>query len=621
MTEKLLNAQHIPENERYTHVIKKHKKSEEQTEIWMLFSGPKNEIENELATTIWKKLEEAYFKSEEKNPYDRFEEALKVVNNEIAEHEVVNDADFYRSHSILLAVFAGDTLHLSVAGNAEAYLIRKKRLTPISDGLSPKHFEGDVFANIASGDMEENDSIICSSERILRYATANQLTEMVAESPNEGVEALNELLNMAGEDACFVIFHREGGEETLPFESEKKKLGGSFFSRATSGKAFLDECKKWFEDFFRKLRVGEQKSFLGFVLGVLGLIVIITLITSLSGKSQGDEYEKYKGILSKVQQSLKTVEDFEALGQTDVANANLAKVERDLKEILGSNFFRSEANALYNELSQIQDRINNITRISTPKEIANLKSRKNNVDAKGVFEYGNEWFAFDSNTLFRIVLKGVETVIPLSSESNIAAGVPLPTKKLLVFMDDKNKILEYDVDIGELSFAKTEDDTWKKGVDISSYSDKIYLLSPEDNQIWKYERKSESFGNKIPYLAEEYDISGAISFAIDGEIFVFTELGNLLKFFKGFQQEYEIVGAPPGALEGVTQIYTNERLERILFLNPEESTVYVFHKGIKQAEYMSQIVFENVGTLQRIWGKEPSTLAVVDESSVYTVDF
>ncbi len=619
MMKKILSAEHISQKKEKTEIIEKKRLEADKTEMWMIFSGPDGE--KEFASTIWETIRTAYFETlSHEDPYDRFEEALKIVNAQIAENEIVADPDFFRLHSILIGLFAQQTLHITVAGNAEGYLIRKTTLTTISDGLSAKEGGGDIFVNIASGDIEEDDHVVFSTERLLRHATQHQLSEMLSTGIVEGKDAAEELLRLAGEDSTFVLFHAEKDTlEKLPLEKEKEKRDG--FKKAGNGVSFFKSIPDLFTSFFRKLRNGDQKPFLALVLGILGLIVIYIFISSLSGNTKVEEYDSYKNILNEVRDTLSTIEDQETMGEVDMANANLNKVDRDLEKILSSEYFRAEAAAYAEQASQIRDRINNITRISTPKEMANLKSRKNEVNAVGVFEYESEWYAFDANTLFRIVLDNVENVIPLSSEDLMTSGTPFLNKQKMVFSDAKGKIFEYDVADGQFSLAKTEDDNWKKSVEMQTYAKYLYLLSPEDSQIWKYERKTDNYGVAVPYFQEEYDISGALSFGIDGYVYVFTREGNLLKFLKGFQEEYEITGAPEDALAGVTQIYTDTELEYILMLNPSKSTVYVFFKGQNQAEYSRQVVFENVGTLKKMWAKAPQTLIVVDEAKVYQVDF
>lgn len=621
MIDKLLTAEHLAQDTDAAHIIKKQKKDADNTQLWLLFSGP--EEDTDLVDDIWQTLQTAYFETvNQEDAYDRFEEALKIVNAQIGSGEVVKKEDFLRTHSLLLGLFVDGTLHISVSGNAEVYLLRRGKLTPISEGLSPKKPGGDVFVNIASGELENDDKVAFASQRLLRHATANQLSTMLGSGILEAKESLQDLLHMAQEDATFILFHARSTAGTLPLGMPDKPAR-SDFSFADKGGAMLQNGGRFVSDFFGKLRAGDQKPFLAFVLGILGLIVIVIFLSSLSNTSDQQNYDQYRALMTQVDSALQTAEEQEIIGNIEVANASLRKADRDLQQILESGLFRAEALAKLEEASVIRDRINNITRISTPRALANLKSRKNDVSARGVFAYDNEWYAFDDSALFRIILEGVENVIPFSGNAALTHGVPFKRQQTFIFSDENARIYEYDPSDASNGFtlAKTEDNTWEKFTAIETYAQYLYLLDPASSQIWKYEDRGDTFGPANGYVQEDYDLSNAISLAIDGFIFVYTSDGQLFKMLKGIQEEYELVGAPDGALDGVTKMYTNEELEHILFLNPGKSSVYIFFKGTNQATYDSQIALENVGTLQDMWAEAPKTLIVVDETKVYAVDF
>lgn len=582
----------------------------------MLFSGPQGS--EQLAETIWKTLETAYFETlSQEDAYDRFEEALRIVNLQLAAENELKNQDFLHEYAVLLALFAENELHVSVVGAAEAYLIRKNKLSIISEGLAPKEIKDDLFVNIASGEIEHDDKVLFATDRFLRHATSAQLAEMLAPGVLEGSESLKELLRLADDHVSFILFHAHGASKALPFQEENLPKR-DFFAPLAKNTIFANFMMRA-RQFWEKLKTGDQKHFLAAILGVLGIVVVISLIGSLFGQSQDAQYQHYKDLLTQGQRSLAEAEDQESLEQKDRANTTLNTVEQDLQEVLKSGLFRSEALALLNKTAEARDRINNITRISTPKELAVIKASKDQGTLRGIFEYAEEWFAFDTTGLARIVLDKVASTVAFPAGAQIQLGAPFSDKQKLVFSDGRNKIFEYDPESKKFSAAKTDDTAWKTHSLMTAYSKYIYLLSPGDKQIWKYEKGADAYGAATGYLDGEYDLSQAVSFTIDGNIFVFTKDGKLLKFFQGKQVEYPLSGTPEGALDGVSKIYTTENLDSLLLLNPKKSTVYVFTKGQKQLIYTHQIVLENIGVLQDFWVKEPKMLVVADETKLYEI--
>src|SRR6185295_701343 len=120
MIEKLLSAEHLTHTAARTHVLRQKKKEQGKTELVMLFSGPQGS--EQLAETIWKTLETAYFETlSQEDAYDRFEEALRIVNLQLAAENELKNQDFLHEYAVLLALFAENELHVSVVGAAEAY--------------------------------------------------------------------------------------------------------------------------------------------------------------------------------------------------------------------------------------------------------------------------------------------------------------------------------------------------------------------------------------------------------------------------------------------------------------------------------------------------------------------
>ena len=102
-----------------------------------------------IAETIFDTARKVFFSDLEKDTYTRFEEALKEVNTAISNFKAETVSKFIGNLHVILGVISGNELHLSQTGDAEAYLIRKKYVSLISEGLSdPTNKSEDTFSNI-----------------------------------------------------------------------------------------------------------------------------------------------------------------------------------------------------------------------------------------------------------------------------------------------------------------------------------------------------------------------------------------------------------------------------------------------------------------------------------------
>lgn len=134
------------------------------------------EIAGENAKTIKNKLveifETSFFNNEEEVLF-RFEECMKQVN------------EFLHGHSDemngIIAVQDRSELHISQTGKGETYLIRKGKLNVIIENIGQNEESPEIFTSIASGELLIDDKIIFSTLRVLRYATASQITSVLSE--------------------------------------------------------------------------------------------------------------------------------------------------------------------------------------------------------------------------------------------------------------------------------------------------------------------------------------------------------------------------------------------------------------------------------------------------------
>ena len=214
--------------------------------------------------------------------------------------------------------------------------------------------------------------------------------------------------------------------------------------------------------------------------------------------------------------------------------------------------------------------------------------------------FNEEFYTYDNNTLFKIIGETVGATIPLKAGEKVIKAIPLEKKKEIIFLTESGKILEGSGT--NITYAKTEDtNAWKKGVDIGFFDKNIYILSPENNEVYKYIKKIDSFSAPVAYN-KNADITDGISLAIDGSIYVLKPNGKVIKMLRGTTEDFELVDVPDG-FEGVDIIYTLRDLNLMLFLDKEEKRVYVFRKGEEGATFNKQIVIEQSedDTLSGLW--------------------
>jgi len=560
-------------------------------------------------------LDEVFFDHLEVDVYERFEHALKEVNltyKTLKEKRGVKSAG---NVSAIIAVFSGNELHLTQTSDAEAYLIRKGKLSLISEGLSGK--SDDMFVNIASGELLPEDKIIFSTSRLLRLATHTQLAQMCSEGVTEALDAIRELVLGDNELSIGVtclstkLPHRTG-------TAMSKEGGGGKILSAIGG--YLSGAVNFVQS---KLNLGGrklpmEKNNILIAIGAIALILILSISFLLSSRHDSQLRDEYRVRIEAMNQDLHVANTKGYANDKETANAILDKVEIDAKAILDSKYFRAEALALLDKVQATRDSINNTKRLGEVKPYVDLSTKRENVEALGFVNLDDNFFVYEYNALYEVILDQVLDPKTIDQTEVVVDASAMEDQGLIALMTQAGRIIEY-YD-GQFEFANTSDDTWKSGIDLAAYGRNLYLLSPADNQIYKYSRARSRYGNAIEYNLDA-NLTGAISMAIDGNIYILNEDGSIIKIFKGEQQSFEIEDLATD-ISSASQILTLPEHRNLYVLDTENRRVLILEKEVGAgARYMGQIYFEELDDVQSFYvDKKEDKLYLLTKKTIYQVE-
>lgn len=170
-------------------------------------------------------------------------------------------------------------------------------------------------------------------------------------------------------------------------------------------------------------------------------------------------------------------------------------------------------------------------------------------------------------------------------------------------------------DVLETEFA------WSSVVSVASYEafgENLYLLTPVKNQIFKISYIEGEFSDPTSWLVEETDLSEAVDFAIDGEIYILFKDGAVLKFLQGEKEDFGLLYED---FVNPIAIYTDDTLDHIYILDREKKGIIVFTKeGLYQSQYLydgEDSVWEDVRDL---WvDSETETIYILAGAKVFRI--
>lgn len=587
----------------------------------------------EIGAVIFQTMQRSFFDNVDEDPHYRFESSLKAVNNVLAEFKQQKISKYIGNLNVIIGAIVGENLFLTQCGDAEAYLIRKRYVSVVSEGLSEEINEDEVFGSIASGQIEAGDFVLFSSTRLLRYVSKTDLAACVQR--RDIMESLDDIKDVISTEILGrvgltgLMFEKVTKAEVAALESEldtvskgilesdhnqtvshRDTFTGKFMAvakrygnKVKSGGLRFDVVSGWFGKFYNSLfskGFGKDKILALLILLIIALSVGIFIA---SGRQEEQaQIEKLTQVLESVQGK---ISDAETKGAYDkeVANEILDQAYLDAKSVLDSGVYREKATLLLVQIEEARDRLENVQRVENPTVVADLTTKRSDVNALGFALVGEEVFVYEYNALYELVVDQIQDPITIDDKEEVIAATGFADRGSIVFLTKSGKMIEY-LD-GAVSFMDSEDGTFRKGTRLVDWSNRIYILDAAGNQLWRYTYQStrDQFGAAEEYIADGTDISKAEDVAIDGSVYVLESTGDIRKFYAGSKQEMFINEAPDKLFKSPNIIFTNEKLDQIFVLDTKASRVLVFSKDAQTGNlvYKSQYLVEGEGELRDIY--------------------
>ncbi len=623
---------------------------EDSGKIFISLEITQNSVDpDKIGDLIFDSLRKVFFRDGEIDGYERFESALKEVNKNLNDFKSERDNDWLGKLNIIIAAIVGDQLYLTQSGEAEAYLLRKKFLTTISDDLSEQS-STDIFTNIASGDLEDGDLVLLSTTRLLRYVSKNDLAKQVGGNLHHSVQNIRDFLQgeVLNKIALIAIQGNLVDQSNVIRDNEVEEDGkqiSSTVKNKTKEVNIIENVKNFFVDLYYDLKdrigdltsdneevisrssrskIGSSWSFSNwskdkFLIAIIVLICILTLgIWWL--RTKADENVKIQNYANNLIAAREEVNSAITTSQFDKAKASelLSDAHSKAIEVLNSGYSKDKARELLDLIVETQDKLDGVIHPEA-QLMADLSTKRDNVSALGLVKFKDKLYAYEYNALYPIALDHISDPLTIDDNEKVVSAVNFDDKGSILFLTENGRLLEYKDD--RISFLQTSDEVYKKGRVIKSYSNKIYILDPNSNQIWRYTRRRDSFDGAQPY-ANDVNLENGVDIAIDGNIYVLGSDGYITKLFQGNKQDFPIKKEPTKPLDNPVKLFTEAEMSQIYILDKTENKILVYNKDDRSggATYSGQYVFDDLSDIRDFYvDKNTNTLYVLTPSKVYRV--
>jgi len=137
---------------------------------------------SQVGQSIISTLNQKYYQAESTSDTLNFENALKQINENLAQLTQRGETDWIGNLNSVIALLIDNQLHITKVGDADAYLVREGKISKITAGFK-KEIEPHplkTFADIVSGTLEDGDKIIIANPVLFDNVSPDDLSAILS---------------------------------------------------------------------------------------------------------------------------------------------------------------------------------------------------------------------------------------------------------------------------------------------------------------------------------------------------------------------------------------------------------------------------------------------------------
>ena len=259
--------------------------------------------------------------------------------------------------------------------------------------------------------------------------------------------------------------------------------------------------------------------------------------------------------------------------------------------------------------TQQMNKFYHLITIDEPVLLIDLKQNYKDIKTNGLTNIGNDFYIFNTDNnyiyLFDLETKEIELVNQASANvGRVKKFIPLDNDSLIGFDQNQGIVSFNTIDEKLIPLKLNRTNMPEEIQDICVYNRRLYTLEPSFNQIYKHSKTIDGFSQEQAWIQDQaIDISSALSFAIDGSIYIFKKTGQILEIYQGKKVEFELDNIQPSLSvqdpnilqpQGKIKIYTNADLKYLYLLDGPTKRLIVLNKDGKLIKQFTNNQFEDL---------------------------
>lgn len=277
----------------------------------------------------------------------------------------------------------------------------------------------------------------------------------------------------------------------------------------------------------------------------------------------------------------------------------------------------AEAEDIISKAQTEIDKIDHVVKVDSSDLLANF----DNKNIAQLVSIAGNYYTIDSkeNSIYKIDSKNSTITQLISAEKKIGdIKFAQIFQNQEILLSDGIEFLSFNLKDNSIKKLDTKAEENIKGM--LTYGRYVYLLAPSNNQIYKYQKGSSSLESKTEWI-KGGDLQDAISFAIDQNIYILTDDGQVKKYFTGSEVINSngskfAIQQPSDAISSSSKIYTTTDQKYIYITESEKQRILIFDKTT--GELIKQLKNEDFISLKDIYvdADEKTLLVLVDNKII-----
>ncbi|EKD46371.1 MAG: hypothetical protein ACD_68C00008G0001 [uncultured bacterium] len=539
---------------------------------------------------------------------EKIKKTLKTYSPELAAFNIQEMLESSDNASPIAAFI----VHAQRTSSQEAVLIPKEIPSPQNPAAAapPLSFEPEQPATSEAGEKPDNKNLsetAKKTQKLIKTALFPAATRLGRGIANLSKKGLNAVKNWRSQGRTQRMGKRQYAS---PPSYQAGRTSGTYGKRPN----FLVNFFNRYIVSFRRL---PRNSKIFFIASLVIAIIFVISIFALSGREKNNSIAvDTSSIITDAQSKVTDGENALIFEDEERALMLFTEAVGLVDQVLASDDKNSTALDLKQTIAEQMEKLNHLTRIADPILITQNHS---NLHLSSLMALDGEIYSFNSQTN-AVMQMDRDSGEWLSLASNAEAGSNLKYGKSVddgtfIFSTSQQDLFSFDPSSKEftaedLSFATNN----SLIQDLAIFNDRLYILDPQANQIFKYNPASGGFATGAEWKTDDSSLTDSVAFAITGQIYVLKGNGTIDRYLTGAKEDFTLQAITP-ALTSASKLAITD--SNIFVLDPVEKRVVVFDL---EGKLVQQFSSDRFGTLQDLSIlADEKTLILMDENNSYSI--